>query len=460
MKKLWILFLIFPVVFLSTNSCEDSGGDDDDDSGADSTAFVSGYVFDSETLEPIQSAFVLIMEKPEFNTATDVYGFFQIELELETTERIHLIAAPTSYIPDTSLGFYVTPGTTTDSLILRPVPTGETLMPSGDAASIILSSVEPQSIGVRESGSIEVAALSFVVQDSTGRPVDANHSVNVYFDFGASPGGGLFFTPPSAQTNAVGEVTTYLFSGDSAGVVQVIARVNQPGLPIQSRPVAIAVHGGFPHQDHLGLGFEQINIPGLVRYGETTKVTAFVGDQYGNPVRPGTAVYFTTSYGIIEGSALTDEMGTATATIMSAEPMPWTTNGFSTVTARTVDQNDEMIEVSGEILFSGTPIITVNPTSFNLPNGGSQEFNFRICDLYGNPMSSGQQITVSASGNIKATGSIGFSMDDTQSQASTYYSFAIIDSKIDEIEPASAIVTISTTGPNNKAVFIITGSSL
>jgi hypothetical protein len=462
MKKLWILLLAFPVLFLTINSCENTSGDDDD-SGADSTAILAGQVLNSETLEPIQQAIVMIMEYDQYNAYTDVYGHFEIEFELESRELIHLIAAPTSYIPDT-LAIYVTPGVTEDSLRLRPIPTEETLLPSGEAASIILGSVNPPSIGVRESGSEEVATIIFVVQDSTGKPVDANHAVEVYFEFGGSPGGGLFLTPSSAHTNAVGEVTTYLFSGDSAGVVQIIARVNQPGLPIQSRPIAVAIHGGFPHPDHFGIAFNPLNIPGLIYYGVKSVATAYVGDKYGNPVKIGTNVYFTTTGGIIEGSSVTRELGQASADLISAEPNdpihPVYGPGFAEVTARTVDENQNTIEISGPVLFSGGPVITLNDPIVNIVNGGSQFFSFVVSDINGNPMCSGQSIKISIeSGEVKTIGKTSFTMDDTQSKTATYFSFGLEDAKPDSANTNSVFVSIETDGPNGKAGASITGTA-
>ena len=455
MKKIYLLLFTLPFLFFLMTGCDSTNPEDQLTEAQ--TVNLYGQVVNADTYDPIENAVVAILEYSQNSTSTDQEGYFNLTVELEKAEHIHIVTYRNTYIEDTLL-VYAAPGEDVNDITVELAPTLQTVVPSGDAASIVFGNVDPTSIGVRESGSKEVAMISFIVQDSTGLPVDAEHAVNVNFTLGASPGGGLFMSPASGVTRVGGVVTTYLFSGDSAGVVQIIATVDLPGKTILSKPVSIAIHGGFPHQDHLGLGFEKINIPGLVRYGEATSITAFVGDIYGNPVRTGTSVYFTTSGGIVEGSALTDDLGTASVTIISAEPLPWS-NGFSTVTARTADQNEDMIEVSGQILFSGTPIITISPTTFALSNGGSQVFNFRICDLNGNPMSSGQKITVTAQGGIVAAGDINLTMDDTQSQASTYFSFAITDSDPDKIEPVNAVVSISTSGPNNKASVIISGSA-
>ena len=457
MKKLLLLLLTIPVLFLSITGCESSSGGDDD-SGADSTAILSGKVVNSETLEPIQSAVVRIMEYTEFYTYTDAYGSFELEFELKSAEQIHLITSPISYIPDT-LSIYATPGVTIDELQLKPIPTGEIMLPSGNAASIILSSVSPTSIGVRESGSEEVATITFVVLDSTGIPIDDEHSVDLNFYLGGSPGGGLFFTPSTAQTGGDGKVTTYLFSGDSAGVVQIIAAVDQPGLPIKSKPVAVAIHGGFPHRDHFALANEKLNMPDDI-LGETNAIGAYLGDKYGNPVREGTAVYFTTSAAIIGGSAFTDNMGRAGVDFMTALPLPDGSYGPGVVliTAQTVDENEEIIEANTFVIMSGDPIISVLPVNIDVENDSYQIFNYRVADLGGNPMSGGQTIEVTLeNGSVEITGDTKITLEDVVGSKYTEYQFRLTDAEPDTTYSNRVEVTIKSSGPNGDAKYPLTG---
>ncbi len=100
-----------------------------------------------------------------------------------------------------------------------------------------------------------------------------------------------------------------LSAGTTAGVVQVVAEATLDGRTIRSLPVSVAIHGGLPDQPHFSVGPEKFNFPGLTRYGLIDEVSVIVGDKYANPVRPGTAVYFTSSHGVIEGSVLTNGTG-------------------------------------------------------------------------------------------------------------------------------------------------------
>lgn len=76
----------------------------------------------------------------------------------------------------------------------------------------------------------------------------------------------------------------------------------------------------------IDVGAEPSNIRGLDRINITSTITALVYDQYHNPVADGTAVYFTTDHGMIEGdgetinrvATSTTKSGIATATISSS----------------------------------------------------------------------------------------------------------------------------------------------
>ena len=462
MKNKFLIIFIIPIIFLLMPACESSSSGDELD--PDKAVTLSGQVINAETSDPIvQATIVVILSAAQHYGTTDQDGLFEINFELEEAEQLYLISSQVSYIPDT-LSIIATPGSTYDNLQLELATTSQTVLPSGEAASIILAGVEPASIGVRESGSEEVAAITFIVQDSTGTPVDANHIININFYLGGSPGGGLFLTPASAQTNSRGEATTYLFSGDSAGVVQIIAVVNQPGVPIQSRPIAIAIHGGFPHEDHFGIAFNPLNIPGLILYGVKSQVTAYLGDKYGNPVKSETNVYFTTTGGIVEGSATTDALGQAVAELISAEPNdpidPIYGPGFAEVTARTVNENQNTIEISGHVLFSGGPIIILNDTNIDIPNGGSQSFSFDVSDINGNPLCAGQTISISIeAGSVKTIGETSFTMEDTQSKGATHFGFTLEDAEPDTIYTNSVHISIGTAGPNGKIARLISGTA-
>jgi len=103
------------------------------------------------------------------------------------------------------------------------------------------------------------------------------------------------------------------------------------------------------------------------------------------PVRPQTAVYFTTTGGLVEGSALTNNVGQASVNLISSAPKPTHPTlgaGFATVTARTANENQQTIETGVIVLFSGIPQISVNPTVISVPQGGSQFFQYFVHDFF------------------------------------------------------------------------------
>lgn len=59
------------------------------------------------------------------------------------------------------------------------------------------------------------------------------------------------------------------------------------------------------------------------------------------------------------------------------------------------------IFVSFKLLITGQPILAITPTTFNIPNGGSQSFTFVVHDRNMNYLSAGTKISVSAEGGGK-----------------------------------------------------------
>ena len=120
-----------------------------------------------------------------------------------------------------------------------------------------------------------------------------------------------------------------------------------------------------------------------------------VGDRYGNTVPDGTAIYFTTEGGFNPG-ADSPTNGRASPQLQVGQPFP--AGGIATITASTVNDQNETISTSGNMIFSLAPIITVNPTTFNIPNGGDQQFSYTVMDSQGNPMVEDTGVTVTVEG--------------------------------------------------------------
>ena len=246
---------------------------------------------------------------------------------------------------------------------------------------------------------------------------------------------------------------TTLNSGTVAGAVQVKANVAGQAI-IKAIPVLIAIHGGHPDSAHFSLRSSPLNIAGLVTLREAN-VTAFIGDKFSNIVRPGTAVQFQSKYGIIQGSAVTNEDGQASVKLISAEPLPIVTdNGLVRVTGETKDEDGKSIFDSTFVLFSGQTQLTmlVGGDGFVINNGGSFIFTFQVDDVeWGNPIEGGSTIEITATAGALSVSSI--TIPDTQSQGAetTIFTFTLSDDDPNEnpvLPPVQSKVTITVTSPN------------
>ncbi len=424
---------------------------------------ISGQVTSSVSGIPIDSALVQIINSSiNIKLYTNTLGKFLDTLNLSSNTNFTVYVSKAGYITDT-LGITVNLGTNLllGEIVLLP-QTSNGQKPSGNPVSISLLSQSANSIGVVGSGSMETATLVFVALDSTGTPIDLNHSVSVAFSFGAHPGGGEVFSPAVVQTNDQGQAAVNITSGTKAGAVQILATITLGTQKIFSMPISIAIFGGFPDANHFSVAPAYLNFPGWEYFGLTDQITAYVGDKYGNPCRPKTAVYFTTTGGIIGGSANTDDMGEGPAALLSAAPLPNDQTlgpGFARITASTADENKNTITASTIVLFSGTPQLSVSPTTFNIPNGGSQLFNYTVSDQNGNPLSGGTAINVTVKDqNLGVQGETSLTLPDTQSKTYTHFSFQAYDTTAAD-NPSTVSITINVTGPNGNIEKTIYGTS-
>jgi len=331
---------------------------------------------------------------------------------------------------------------------------------SGGAAAIILANITEQSINIAETGGVVNSAFTFEVQDSAGRTIDLSKAVDVNFSIVAGPDGGESLTPPVVRTNANGQATSNLFSGNAAGTVKIQAQVvrDDIGLTIQSKPIVIAIHGGFPDFDHFSLAPEKYNFEGYSINNVRNPISVIVGDKFSNPVKPGTPVYFRTTGGTIQGSGATDDDGQITVDLIAAEPRPDDTitgsggrPGYATVTAITQDENDNDIEKSINVVFSTSGAdISATPTTFDLdPNGGAS-FNYTVTDLNGNPMAAGTQIAIEGGEGIEITGDTDITLGNHlfPGPGATEFSFSIRDTDDESNDPADLTIKITVTSPS------------
>ena len=460
MQTKYILFVIVVIVLFTLISCELGLPDEPDINIATS---VSGLVVDSRTGDPINGASIKVYDDSLMaGGSTNNQGNFFIEFDLPSSKELTLVIYKNGYKSDTT-SIYVESGTNaTISLIRLFGISGTGTGTSGQAASLYLYDQSASSIGVKESGSLEAAQIIFEVLDSSGIPITIENKVYVRFSMTSNPGGGEYLYPDSAETNSLGRATVTLNSGTVAGVVQIIANILLNGNLIQSSPVVIAIYGGSPDPSHFDVASENLNYPAYGLLGYEIPFTAYVGDKYSNPVRPNTTVYFSTTSGIIGGSAQTAENGAATVQLVT-QPFPNHTQygpGFFEVTASTIDENSNLIYTSSVRLLSGHPIIDVSPTSIDIQNGGSQVFVYTVSDVNNNPLVKGTRISVSVeNGDIDLSGDIDITLPDTQSQAYTQFSFTAFDSDPNTSEPMNAVITIDCSGPNGDESISISGVS-
>ena len=464
------LFLLIPLLFFfsSCDSKNDTSITSSSGNGTSTGSYnvtLNGSIYDAGTGLILDSVLVRVLYgAKEIDGTTDSYGNYSIQFTIDTNMVVTVISSITNYVTDTSKVYAQKNAVNSVSAIsLKAVATTSTTRKSGYAASIFLSSQASTSIGVRSGGSFETGSITFQAVDSLGVGLDLTHSALVKFSFGGHPNGGEYLTPTYAFTDSAGKATVFLTSGTVAGVVQVIAEIYLPTVTLTSLPVAYTINGGLPDASHFSIASQYLNFPGYDQYGLTNSISAYVGDKYGNPVRPNTSVYFTTTGGIIPGSANTSNSGVASVNLLSAAPAPSHAifgTGFATITATTIDETKQVISSNGIVLFSGVPSITVTPSTFDIPNAGSQTFNYDVKDENNNPLAPNSTINITVEGdNVKTSGQTSIILPDTQSKTATHYSFQIYDSQ-DTVTVLKKInVSIKVTGPNGKADYSFSGTS-
>lgn len=459
--KIFLHTLIIVSIIFLLNYCGKASTEPDATSNEQVT--ISGKVIDFDDGEVVVNAAIkMIVDSVQYGATTNAQGIYLKTFNLKKNVDVKVIASKENYRGDTAIVFAV-PGRNIDVPALK-LKKDSTLVTTTFPASIILASQTHFQIGVRESGDNESTTLTFEVRDSSGRPLDISNSVTVRFILGASPGGGEFLYPNSRKTNSAGQASVGLTSGTKAGVVQIIAEINKDGKIIRSKPVNVAIHGGLPDFNHFSVAPDLLNIPGLAVFGFENIISAYVGDKYSNPVKPNTVVYFNTTGGIIQGSAVSSgDNPVVSVKLIAANPYPVHPvlgPGFATVTASTANENLQVITRSTNVLFSGYPInFSVSPTTFNIPNGGYQNFTYIVADENNNPISSGNKITVTVEGNVKTRGDLSVDMPDTQSRAWTVFSFMVEDSDPTKNELAQVYIKIQVSGVSGINVINIQGTS-
>lgn len=454
---------------------------------------LSGRVLNAETQNPVVEAVITITyqdddEEQEASVVTDESGRFSTTIEISNPTPVTIQASKRGATAQTTEQVSPDLNEVSDIELTLDLGSGEETEP-GRPTNITLADQSTDVIRVQESGGEEVARLTFQVVDSTGTPIDLDRSVPVDFRFAQQPGDATL-TPESESTDGNGTATVNIASGKTAGIVQVVAETETAdGTTIASKPVRLTIHGGLPNKCHFTVAPAQFNFPGLVEYGVTNSITAYAGDKYGNPVVPGTAIYFSTNAGIVGGSAQTNENGAGSVTLTSAQPLP--DGGVATVQAQTVGTDDANTIVDPDncpdpaatgnenrltetvpLVFSGSPEVQVSPDSAEL----NQTYQLTLWDIENNnPLAPGTSISVEAEGTqVQATGNTDVTLDDTvirdedgdgfdgddvvTGEGITDFTFRVVEDPDPEATepPAVETVTITISGPNGELEIVLT----
>lgn len=451
-----LILVLFVAAFLG--GC-DAFSSDDDESGI---VTLTGQILNGTTNNPVENGFIRVLPYDLLFEATED-GLFDFEVEIDSTMDLQISISADGFRTESQTVLALA-GRTITVPPFRMSPTSEAAAVSGRASNIILLEQSATSIGVRESGSEEQVSLTFQLADSLRNPVIINQKAEVRFRFGAQPGGGEFIAPALAETDNNGIATVVISSGTKAGIVQLIAETTVEGRLIRSQPVAVTIHGGLPDQDHFSLGPARRNFPGLNAYGLTNSMSVIVGDKYSNPARIGTAVYFETTHGVIEGSTLTDDKGQGSVNLLSANPLP--ANGIAHVTARTADDQQNQVTATTPVVFSGTPVLSVTPGTARV----NQFYQVDITDFNGNPLASGTTMSVSVTGTaIRVGGTTSALIEDTSFMGGMDYEHVVrgpgvtrfnfvISENIDPTDPVTPVVDaieITVSGPNGRLAIVL-----
>lgn len=378
----------------------------------------------------------------------------------------------------------------------------------GQAAAIRFVSAQPDTIGVRGSGLPQQSTLTFQVTDDFGTPV---RGVRVSFTFVKFADESIN-DPPEDLTDADGNARVTLTSGERAVSVQITAVVDAVSPPLTVRSTPVNILGGPPSQLHFSLAHTFHNISGRVLYGLTDQTTAFVGDRFGNPVPPGTAVSFTTNGGAIGNLVTTNSLGQATGILVSQQPIPSngivstlaTTHGERPFTDKNVngicdgqdtalpvsepyydsncnhvrDEDEDFIDLNGDqkfnadqgsgtpscgdqiilfdsicTTFSGNTVVDLFPFGGSIEAGGTRDYTLTISDADGNPIVGGSTVTIAVSGRARLLGPASFSIVDAQTfgqfvDGVNLFRFSVIDNAPNSQTSETDSLIVTVTSAN------------
>ncbi|HEX9972532.1 MAG TPA: hypothetical protein VGD14_10730, partial [bacterium] len=226
-------------------------------------------------------------------------------------------------------------------------------------------------------------------------------------------------------------------------------------------------------------------------------ITVYFGDKYNNPVEDGTAVYFTTTGGIITSDAITCEKGQASVILQNVNPFPYLVSndpnqltalkipnpndnnlmlntyipdfdssevinsigtkkendGMAVILAYTwgQDQNGKLIKVwttAGVVYSVGVRRFTAVTDKDSLSVGEVATIDIRVYDSNGNPVAAGSSLTVSTTGGELSDTNL-MPGADKYGFGTTFFSVQLLNNlKPEEDEATTAMVKIQLDSPN------------
>ena len=261
----------------------------------------------------------------------------------------------------------------------------------------------------------------------------------------SSPNGGEYVYSQSATTSHPALVTTHLCSGESAGGVRLVPGVGA----LESEAIEATDCPGEPDPAHFELAAQKLNLYAWHIEGVPDTITVYVGDEHGNPVSDSTKVHFSTDCGTISPDSCYTQSGVCSTELTSSAPWPEPphvdTAGFFFVHAQTASCKDSV-----RILWSSSTTVTIIPSTFDIPDGGCEDFTYEVCDSNGNPLTEGTHITVAATTG-RLLGDIDVTLPDTRRRGQLYTQFRLRLADDDPGNPGNpdgCQVTVSVTSDN------------
>ena len=376
----------------------------------------------------------------------------------------------------------------------------------------ILLTFDPNTLGVKDSGRNQSLTITAAVVDSKNNAVVDGTFVR--FSIFSGPGGGEFLSSTEPVPTLNGQAQVSLNSGIRSGSVRIMAEVTDAtGTPVTPEVRAVSteiiIFAGPPFiedvnnpaSSHLTVGVQPLNVLGWNVVNNTAVVTAVVGDKFNNPVPAGTAVFFTTTGGVISTyTGFTNEEGLATVILHTAQPYPDVTRYYNTFedpnaehpafnkgsavipgpipdfeggevvnSLGDVGENDgvarilavtEGVDASGnsarvwsvaDLVFSGRiSVFEITVSDTVLSPGESALITFRIYDENGNPIVPGSEISLASDG-----GRLSWSSLITDDPGVTRYQVLFtnnLDPTDPDARPVTTPVTVSVSSPNGNLI--------